>query len=214
MPSSVSHKEKILSGIGGVLGIFFTFYITSKLIPNANFAYIVPSFGASAVLLFAIPHGPLSQPWNLFAGHLVSAFIGVTCAQYFHNEMFAAALAVGLAISAQYYLRCLHPPGGATALVAVIAGKAITDLGYWFLLTPVLINVVIIFIVAVLFNYGFKGRRYPVALVDKALVKKDDSSLTHANIVVALSELDAYVDISEEDLLKIYDIATRDLAKS
>ena len=78
--------------------------------------------------------------------------------------MFAAALAVALAIGAMHYLNCIHPPGGATALSAVIGGDAIHQLGFQYVLTPVLLNVIIVLIVAILFNYPFHWRRYPLAL--------------------------------------------------
>jgi CBS-domain-containing membrane protein len=117
--------------------------------------------GASAVLLFAVPHGQLSQPWPVFGGHLVSALIGVASAKLVAPPLLAAAVAVALAISAMYYLRCIHPPGGATALTAVAGGETVHALGFHYVLTPVLLNVLIILAVALLFNFPFSWRRYP-----------------------------------------------------
>jgi len=120
--------------------------------------------GASAVLLFAVPHGPLSQPWPVLGGHFVSALVGVACTKAIAQPMLAAPVAVGLAIGSMHYLRCIHPPGGATALSAVVGGEPVHQLGFHFVLTPVLWNAAVILLVALLFNYPFTWRRYPLAL--------------------------------------------------
>ena len=99
--------------------------------------YIVPSMGASAVLLFAVPHSALGQLWNVIGGHLISAGIGVACYQWLPSNGIAAGASVGLAIGAMYYTRCIHPPGGATALAAVIGGPNIHALGYQYRATSI-----------------------------------------------------------------------------
>ena len=208
-----SHREKIVSAVGGVISIFGILVISQFFVGPSGAQLIVASMGASAVLLFAVPHGPLSQPWALFGGHLVSAVIGVTCARYIGNPLLAASIAVGLAVGAMYYLRCIHPPGGATAISAVIGGPAVHALGYQYLVTPILMNAVIIFVIAVLFNYPFAWRRYPAYLGRLAKQKKAAPaevyrSIDHADFVYALSQLDSFVDVSEEDLLNIYTLAT------
>src|SRR5690625_7670775 len=90
---------------------------------------MLASMGATAVLLFAVPHGALSQPWAVVGGHVVSAIVGVTCQLLIPNLFWAAALSGGVAVAAMYYLRCIHPPGGATALAAVIGGPELPALG-------------------------------------------------------------------------------------
>jgi len=95
------------------------------------------SFGASAVLLYGAPRSPLAQPRNLIGGHLVSAVIGVSAWMLFQQyPWLAAALAVATAIAAMHLTRTLHPPGGATALIAVIGSDKIHDLGYLYVLLP------------------------------------------------------------------------------
>lgn len=209
----VSHTERIVSGVGGFLAIFSILFVSQQVLGVDHPGLLVASMGASAVLLFAVPHGPLSQPWNVIGGHLVSAVIGVTCAKLIGNQLVAAGAAVGIAISAMYYLRCIHPPGGATALSAVVASDAVHALGYQFVFTPVLLDVVVILSVAISFNYFFKWRRYPAylqkLLAGKKEVKPEEPSITHGDFVYALSQIDSFIDISEEDLLRIYDLATR-----
>lgn len=207
-----THHEKIISAIGGCLGIFLVFTISNWLLDSATAIYIIPSMGASAVLLFAAPHSPLAQPWNLLGGHIISAVVGVICAQFIPAIGVAAAASVGLAIGAMYYFRCIHPPGGATALAAVIGGGQIHSLGFEYILAPVLLNTMTILLVALLFNYLFKWRRYPAFLAskDKTADLPADvyAPINHADLVYALSEMDSFIDVSEDDLLKIYKLAT------
>ena len=209
--SPVSHTERFVSTLGGFVGIYAIFAISTGLVGAQATALIVASMGASAVLLFAVPHGPLSQPWPLVGGHLISALVGVSCAKLIPHSAVAAAAAVSLAIGAMHYLRCIHPPGGATALTAVVGGTGVQALGYQYVVTPVLLNVGVILMVAVVFNAPFAWRRYPAALkrprrIEEHAVK---GPISHENLVYALSEVDSFIDVSEQDLLVIYDLATQ-----
>ncbi len=212
---SVSHRERILSTLGGFLGIFLIIYVNHFIIHDWSAALIVASMGASAVLLFAVPHGKLSQPWPLIGGHLVSAVVGVTCFKVIPDTAVAAALAVGLAIGAMHYLRCIHPPGGATALTFVIGSAQLHAYGYHYIVEPVLINVAVILAVAVLFNLPFAARRYPQGLqnllTDKT--KQEDSELQafeieRADIARAIEKMDIVVDLTDEDLVKLFHLAS------
>jgi CBS domain-containing membrane protein len=165
--NTTGHLEKWVSGAGGLTGILGVTLVSQAYLGLNGGASLVASMGASAVLLFAVPHGPLSQPWAVFGGHMVSAVIGVACAGLHAPPLVTGALAVALAISAMYYLRCIHPPGGATALTAVAGGDAIHALGFHYVLTPVLLNVLIILSVAILFNLPFPWRRYPAVWARK-----------------------------------------------
>jgi CBS domain-containing membrane protein len=207
-----SHREKIISGLGGFTGILLILVVTRHFVGAGNAGLIVASLGASAVLLFAVPHGPLSQPWALGCGHVVSAAIGVSCYLLIPDLFVAAAVATGLAITAMYYLRCIHPPGGATALTAVVGGSGVHTLGYQYLLTPVLINVAVIFAVAMVFNYLFPWRRYPMAMMQsgrKAAMrdKPAEEGPAREDLEHALRQMDLYVDVNHEDLERIYQLA-------
>jgi CBS-domain-containing membrane protein len=210
---SVSEREHWISATGGLLGILAVVWISHFLSGGHNGVLAVASMGASTVLLFAVPHGPMSQPWPLIGGHLVSALIGVTCARWLGDDlMLAAALAVALSIAAMYTLRCLHPPGGATALYAVLGGETVHALGYGYLLSPVLQNVLALVAVAVAFNYPFAWRRYPQAWARPRAHKVEKAMIPHSRLVYALSQIDTFVDISEEDLQRIYELAMHDEA--
>ena len=212
--SPVSHTERLVSALGSTLVIACIFFISRASLGPTATLLIVPSMGASAVLLFAVPHGALSQPWNVLGGHLLSAIIGVSCAMTFSNEIIAASAAVGIAVGAMHYLRCIHPPGGATALAAVIGGEATHALGYQFVFTPVMLNALVMLAVAVAFNYVFPWRRYPAWLADRdsqpaaGVSGVPERHIEHGDLVAALSQIDSFIDVSENDLLRIYQLAT------
>lgn len=207
---TVSHTERLVSALGGGLSILAILAVSTYHLGTVDALLIVPSMGASAVLLFAVPHGALSQPWNVLGGHVLSALIGVSCYRFVPDTFAAAGLAVGLAIGTMYYLRCIHPPGGATALAAVIGGDATHALGYGYVLTPVLENALVILAVAVAFNFLFRWRRYPAWLAPQEAPQQhaDRPPIDHADLVAALAQIDSYIDVSEQDLLRIYELAT------
>lgn len=158
----VSHAERLVSILRGFVGIAGVIFVSGHLLDPQGSELMVASMGASAVLLFAVPHGSLSQPWNLVGGHLIAAAIGVACARFLPDPHLAATLAVALAIGAMHYLHCLHPPGGATALTAVAGGPAVEALGWDLVVEPVLLNVLTLLAIAVLFNLPLAWRRYPL----------------------------------------------------
>lgn len=208
--NNASHGEKWISALSGFAGILGLLVISHAVLDHQGTVLVVASMGASAVLLFAVPHGALSQPWPVFGGHLISAFIGVSCFILIDDKMLAGAVAVGLAIGAMYYLHCLHPPGGATALVAVLGGESINGLGYGFIVTPVLENVLMLLLMAVLLNLPFHHRRYPVTLSRprrSAVEAEEKGLIAHSDLVFALSQLDSFIDVSEQDLIRIYTLA-------
>jgi len=211
--NKTSHREKLISGLGGFTGILLVLVTTQQVVHAEDASLVIASMGASAVLLFAVPHGPLSQPWALGGGQLVSAFIGVSCYLFIPSLHIAAASAVGLSIIAMYYLRCIHPPGGATALSAVMAGPSVHSLGYQFMLTPVLINVLIIFAVAMLYNSLFYWRRYPSILIKRSTIegteKETSESPGQKQLDHALQQMNHFVDISNEDLKNIFQLVQR-----
>ncbi|MDQ6965655.1 MAG: HPP family protein, partial [Mariprofundaceae bacterium] len=163
------------------------------------------SMGAGAVLLFAAPHAPLSQPWSATGGHLLSGMVGVTCAQQIDEIWLASALAVGLAILIMHYARCLHPPGGATALIAVIGGDEIHAMGYGFVFEPVMLNAISLLLVALVFNNLIGSRRYPATWAKSVAEQKTitASGIRAGHVRAAMDDMDLVEDISEEDLLRI-----------
>lgn len=159
----IDTKEHILTFLGAFVGIGIVGFINSKYFVLNDNLFLIGSFGASSVLIYGVINSPLAQPRNLIGGHLVCALIGVTVHKLIPNEIWlASALAVALSIVAMQITKTLHPPGGATALIANIGSEKIKALGYMYVLSPVLTGVMILFVVALIFNNISKSRRYPL----------------------------------------------------
>ena len=209
--SPVSHRERLVSALGGLLGILLVYVVSRFALDGTSSPIMSFSMDSTAVMLFAVPHGPLSQPWPLLGGHLLSGLIGITCLLHVPEPMLAGSVAVGLSIGAMHYLRCLHPPAGATALVAAMGGDTVRALGYGFVAAPVMLNVLIILSVAIVFNFLFPWRRYPLFLMRAMAPARPESgyaAISHEDFVYALTQMDSFIDVSEEDLLRIYALAT------
>lgn len=161
-PPRVAMSEILWSWLGGFLGIAVVGLIHYKLLDRTGLVMIIGSFGASAVLVYGAIRSPLAQPRNLIGGHMLSAAIGVTAFQLIGGQPWlAASLAVSTAIAVMHLTKTLHPPGGATALIAVIGGDAVHQLGYLYILIPAGLGAVAMLIVALLVNNLAPGRRYP-----------------------------------------------------
>jgi CBS-domain-containing membrane protein len=161
-PPRVSASEITWSWIGSFLGIASVGLIHYMLLDQTSLTMIIGSFGASAVLVYGTIRSPLAQPRNLIGGHMLSAAIGVAAYQFIGSlPWLAAALAVSIAISVMHLTKTLHPPGGATALIAVIGGDAVHQLGYLYIVIPAGLGAVVMLIVALLVNNLAPSRRYP-----------------------------------------------------
>lgn len=206
--TDTSHREILLSTLASFGGIALVIAISRHFAGDAGAPFLVASMGASAVLLYAAPSSPMAQPWPLVGGHIISATIGVTCARYVADPMTAGALAVSLSIFAMYYLRCLHPPGGAAALVAVAGGPAIHALGYHYVLVPVALNAAVMFGAVLLLNRWMLRRHYPtVSHEPKDRGRACDALLDEQDIGSALHALDTYIDVSRDQLIEIFTLA-------
>lgn len=161
-PPRVSLAEITWSWLGAFLGIGFISFANYHIFAKIDLLMIVGSFGASAVLIYGAIKSPLAQPRNLVGGHVLSALIGVAAYQLFPADVWlASAVAVATAIAVMHATKTLHPPGGATALIAVIGGEKIHDLGFMYALFPVGGGVLIMLVIALLVNNIAKNRRYP-----------------------------------------------------
>jgi CBS-domain-containing membrane protein len=161
-PPRVSYAEIVWSWIGSFLGISAVGLLHFKVLDHFGLTMIIGSFGASAVLIYGATRSPLAQPRNLIGGHVISAVIGVAAFQVFGNHPWlAASLAVSLSIAAMHLTKTLHPPGGATALIAVIGGDVVHKLGYLYVLMPTALGAGVMLLIALIVNNIPKGRRYP-----------------------------------------------------
>ncbi len=158
----VDYKEHIWSFLGAFVGIGLISFFQSKIVTHTENIFLIGSFGASSVLVYGSIQSPLAQPRNLIGGHVISAIIGVTAYKLFPDLLWLSApFAVALSIVCMQITKTLHPPGGATALIAVIGSEKIKHLGYWYVISPVLSGCLIMLVVALIFNNMTSHRSYP-----------------------------------------------------
>lgn len=191
-------SDRVVACAGAAVGLALTVLLCAALLPaGVDLPVIVAPLGASAVLLFAVPASPLAQPWPVIGGNVLSALVGVAVYRAVPSPALAAGLAVGTAILLMSLLRCLHPPGGAAALTAVIGGPAIHAAGFGFALVPVAVNSVAL-VLAALAIHRLTGRSYPhrpapVPVVPGFLPEDVDAALAdmHESFDIAREDLDA-----------------------
>lgn len=212
---STSTKERLISGVGATIAVMIVFWMTRTVEQFLDIQMLLLApMAATSVLLFATPHAELSQPWNVIGGHVLATLVGVALHRFVSDPVFGGASAAGLAILLMRYANCLHPPAGASAVIPFVGGAPTDGLGFGLAFFPVGADAMLIVALAVAINYPFEWRRYPRWLVPPpppVPQPKSDAypDITHADLVAALGEIDTFVDISEEDLLRIYELATR-----
>ena len=168
--ASVHPKPSPLTVVTAFLGCFLGIYLIALPevvnLPIATKFFLIGSFGASAALLFGAPRAPLAQPKSLILGQLIAATCGVSAFKLVGGDLgLAAGLAVGSATAIMLLTGSLHPPAGATALIAVLGPAKVHALGYEYVLSPVLIAVLILLVTAVLINNlsPDENRHYPLS---------------------------------------------------
>ncbi|HLA56951.1 MAG TPA: HPP family protein [Flavobacterium sp.] len=160
----VDFREHFWAFLGSFVGIGIIAYLQSQTLPDSDVVWMIGSFGASSVLVYGVIQSPLAQPRNLIGGHLVSAIVGVTVQKFAPDILWITApLAVSLSIVLMQVTKTLHPPGGATALIAVTGSAAIKNLGYWYVVSPVLSGAFILLVTALIFNNMTSKRVYPAS---------------------------------------------------
>lgn len=206
---TIAWREKTRISIATGLSVLLTGLISSFFLDGMGVPLMAISMGASAVLLFGVPGGLLSQPWPFVGGHLVSAAVAITFMHWLPPGWLSAGLVVGLAMGVMLSLRCLHPPGGAIALYLVLGGQQVHDLGFLFLLEPLGINLVVMLLLALLINNILPGHRYPVPRHAANVHRVRDANplerlgLTHDDIETSMRNLGVMVDVSTGELENI-----------
>jgi len=205
-------RDRLVACVGALVGIAATAGLCAGLGISGNaLPILVAPMGASAVLLFAVPASPLAQPWPIVAGNVVSALVGVIVADLVADWRIASGLAVALAILVMTILRCLHPPGGAAALLPVLGGERIAEAGLWFALAPVGLNAVLLVLLGYLFH-RWSGHSYPhrpVPIAGHKVTVPADPRFRPEDVDAALAELGETFDVSREDLELLFRVAER-----
>jgi len=162
----VPAREALRAGLGALIGLGLSgLFLLSPAVDLDLGLYLVAPFGASSVLLFAVPNSPLAQPWSAIVGNTVAALVGVAVCLLVTDPALRIALAVGLAITATILCRAVHPPAGAVAMTAAMSPDAVAHLGFWFALTPIAFGTIALVLLATLYA-RLTGRRYPFRQFD------------------------------------------------
>ena len=196
-PVLVDGKQRLRAVAGAFVGILVA-AVLGRWIGDASGLgpWLVAPLGASAVLVFAAPASPLAQPWALVGGNTVSALVGTACVLAIPDPAVAAAVAVALAIAAMFQLRCLHPPGGATALLVVLTQTT----QFQFSVFPVLANSVLLGLAGMVYN-SLTGRPYPhTQAAPPPGAAPAGSRFSAADLDAALAHYNQVLDISRDDL--------------
>lgn len=182
--ASTPLPEAVRAGIGALVGLVIVgLFVLSPAVDSQLGLYMIAPFGASAVLLFAVPNSPLAQPWATIVGNTVAALIGVAVCLHVADPALRIALAVGFAVTATILCRALHPPAGAVAMTAAMTPDSIAELGYRFALTPVATGTVLLVLIATIYA-RLTGRHYPMRQVEDLNVNRtaDPSPSTRSGL--------------------------------
>jgi CBS-domain-containing membrane protein len=205
LQSTVSWREMMLSAVAAGITISLNAWVSHSLLPGDYRIYLAASMGASTILAIVIHHSPLSQPWAILGGHLAGALSGLLAAALIANPVLACMLAMALTVMLQIPARCLHAPGGGTALLPILGGAALQAEGLGFV-GVVLLNAVLLVAIAMVFNNLLPGRRYPMAFAPAPLTPAK-RVFREEDLLAALRSMEAYVDVSPDDLERIYELA-------
>ena len=189
---AVSPVEALRAGIGALIGLGVAgLLVLSPSVDLQLGLYLIAPFGASSVLLFAVPNSPLAQPWSAVVGNTLAAVVGVAVVGLVDDPALRIALSVSLSIMVLSLARAVHPPAGAVAMTAAMNPDAVQELGFRFALAPVAVGSALLVAIAILYAH-LTGRRYPFR-------HYDDESAHHTADHPAVERLG----LSEEELTDI-----------
>ena len=194
-------KDRALACAGAVAGITLVAF-GGMLIdgPVDVDAWIFAPVGASAVLLFAVPASPLTQPWPVVGGSVLSAAVGILVGSIVGSEAVAVGLAVGLAIGVMSLTRSLHPPGGAFAITAVLGLSAGFSAESLLPLVMVAFDTLGIVLIAMAFHRLASGHSYPHVALQAPPTRAAAVAFGPEDVDSVLARMDDSFDISRQDL--------------
>lgn len=202
------HAEMLRIMLGAMLGLLITGLTTHWMFGPSHTPLLLAPIGASAVLLFGLPASPLAQPWSILGGNLFAGLIGVFVHSLWPADpLLAAPVALMATLCVTTLLRCVHPPSGAVAVSVILGGPEIHQLGYWFIVNPLMINSALLLITAVVYN-NLTGHRYPAAARPQHVnvhdtrdpVPTDRAGYLPEDLEAALNEHEGMLAVGPEEL--------------
>ena len=153
-------REQLRAGLGAVLGISLCALVVSLAARlGASTFFLMAPLGATAVLVFCVPNSPLAQPWSSIVGNVTAALVTLLVLRIVPAP-WSVGVAVGAAITAMMFVRALHPPGGAVALLTALDPGVAREAGLLFALMPVGLTTAVLVLAAIVYNRA-TGRVYP-----------------------------------------------------
>ena len=212
----VTLTEKFRSAFAAMVGMLLLGEAVCFMPEGGHPLILFASMAAASVLLYAVPHSPMGQPWPLVVGNLLSGAMGFLCGALIPDQVIAAACAVGLSIFVMHLTRSLHPPGAATAMIIVVNIVQIQHFGWLWACGAVLANIIFSLLFALVINNLIHVGRYPVLhhLLPTHRDGVPAGTLTGEDIEWALGKIDVLIDADEEDLLEIYRLAAEHARKN
>ena len=201
-PLTVNLSERVRAVAGALLGILITGVLCRLFAGHGTATWLIAPLGASAVLVFAVPASPLAQPWSVIGGNTLSALVGVICVRFFDDPTVAGAVAVAAAIALMFSLRCLHPPGGAVALLTALTHAD----AFGFVLFPVLTNSALLAFAGILYNSA-TGRRYPHSQIVERTNATPGSRFSSEDLDAVLKRYNQVLDVGRDDIENILHMA-------
>lgn len=210
------HLGWLRGAIGAGLGIALAGWIGLLFVDASGLLYplLVAPLGASAVLVFAIPASPLAQPWPVIGGDLISALVGLAAGMLLVDPVISAAVGVCIAIAVMTIARCLHPPGGACALLCALGATSAEGWDFSYLI-PIAANVLMLVLVGWLYN-NLTGHRWPHVQYP---VPRQSTPFPHpgiyrrSDIEEVLANWDEMLDVDIDDLDAVFRAVERRAAK-
>lgn len=202
-------KEALRAGLGVLAGLGVTgLLVLSPEIDLKLGLYLVAPFGASSVLLFAVPNSPLAQPWSAVVGNTLAALVGVAVCMIVMDPVLRIALAVGLAVFATMVARAVHPPAGAVAMTIAMSPEAVEDLGFWFALSPIAVGTLALVLLAAIYA-RLTGRHYPFRQFDEPNTRGTGDAEPSERLGLSEGELTAIL----ERYRQSFNLGVEDLAR-
>ena len=210
----VPFAEKIRAGLAATAGILLM-GLALRFLPRAGYPLIMfASSAAAAALLYAAPHSPMAQPWPVVGGNLLSGMVGWACSLLIPDPVLAGACAVGMAVFLMHLSHSLHPPAAATALIMVLGAEQFHHHGWGWTASVLFANTILSLLLALIINNLIHGRHYPMRSAPPLRKAAGQSSeVEQEDIEWALTQMDGVIDVSEDDLMSIYSLASGHAAK-
>jgi CBS domain-containing membrane protein len=215
IPAAINTRpsEWSRAAIGMTLGTMFSAWLCSLVFGFDVAQHLIGPLGASAVLLFAVSSGALAQPWSIFGGYLCASIMALLVAHVLGRTLGSACLAAGMALVLMCWLRCLHPPAGALSLILVLADPSIVALD-WMALGASMLAGSALLLSALAYN-NLTRVRYPkrasepVAVIPADHPPIDSQAITAQDLKLALEEMEAFFDVTPEDLEQLIHASER-----